>query len=366
MLHRLAPRMASVALPLLEGKDHLLLLEAVIQGTAPGYVMVDDPLDPHALFASGPEGHYLLGDPATPGFYPALKKYMLNTLIPDAIGDDWWYITVYYEPGWRRAITWLFGSDRVTTPMAPLHTRQRYFSGAPTSEDPPASNGLACLPVDAALLQRSELTGLAELAGFAAGDYGSTEAFLQHGFGLCLTREQELLAWCTTDCVVGERAELGIATRPGHRRQGHGALVARKMLAECHRRGIQHVGWHCFEQNLASAATALGAGLEERKPHDLAQYWLSPIDGHLVHANQFLFAGNYARARSRYLLAFEGALYRPGLALSHLFVDKASQDFYFELADLCRKLATDEQNRPALEQDLEALIAGTTLRQAGY
>ena len=358
--------MAFVALPLLEGKGHLLLLEAVIQGTAPGYVMVDDPLEPHALFASGPEGHYLVGDPRAPGFYAGVKEYVFKTLMSGVIGDDLWYITIYYEEGWRRVITWLFGSDRITTPMAPLHTRQRFFVGRPSSEEPDVPAGLACLPIDAALFARTDLTGIQELAGFASRDYGSREAFLEHGFGLCLVRDRELLSWCTTDCVVGDRAELGIATRAPHRRHGYGALVARKMLAECHRRGIHQVGWHCFEQNLASAATALSAGLDEGAPHALAQYWGNPIDGDLVHANQFLLAGNYARALARYLLAFEGAQSRGRLALSHLFADKESQEFYLELADLCRRLALAQEDRTALEQELEALIAGTTLRQAGY
>ncbi|MHB1317102.1 MAG: hypothetical protein ACYCYF_00620, partial [Anaerolineae bacterium] len=118
MLQRLSPEEAPVALPLLEGKEHLLLLEAVIAGTAPGYVMVDDLARPQALFAQGPEGHYLLGNPNVPGFYDALKQHVLSDVLSQAHSGNWWYVTLYYEPGWRRVITWLFGSDRGLNPMA--------------------------------------------------------------------------------------------------------------------------------------------------------------------------------------------------------------------------------------------------------
>lgn len=291
---------------------------------------------------------------------------MQRTLIPDAIGDDRWYVTVYYEEGWRRVITWLFGPDSVTYPLAPLHTRQRFFLGPAVADDPAVPEGVACLEIDASLLGQTGLIGVQELTGFASGDFCSPEAFVPHGFGLCLVRDQELLGWCTTDCVVGARAELGIAIRPAHRRRGYASLLARKMIAECGRRGIGQVGWHCFEQNIGSAATAVGAGLTERQPHHLAQYWLNPIDSHLVHGNQHLFAGNYARARARYLLALEGALVRSRLALSQLFADPSAREFYRDLAELCRRLTDEEAQRPSLQAELEMLIAGTSLRQAGY
>ena len=59
---------------------------------------------------------------------------------------------------------------------------------------------------------------------------------------------------------VGERCEIGIATAEKHQRKGLATLATRLCLAEAHRRGYQRVGWDCWTQNEASAATARKAG----------------------------------------------------------------------------------------------------------
>jgi hypothetical protein len=365
MLVRLQPGDASRALPLLAGKPHLLLLEAVIAGTAPGYVLVDNTDRPRALFAAGPEGHYLVGDPKVPGFYLSLKQHVRQVLIPRAYAEEWWYATVYYELGWRRVITWLFGPDG-DQPQAPLHTRQRYFAGAPAREGPDLPEGYALLPVDAATLSRTDLAGVERLSGYVCGDYASREDYIHYGFGVCLARGHELLGWSTTDCVVGQRAEIGIMMGGGHRRQGHGTLVARAMLAECARRGITRVGWHCFEQNVASAATALRAGLPEGEPHALAQHWISVVDGYLVHGNQALLHGHFDLAAWYYESGLDLARRSGARSMSHLIPDTASRDLYGELHRLSSALATRPTESATLLADLVNRLRGTSFQQAGY
>ena len=357
MFQRLQPADHHRALPLLEGHDHLLLLEAVLAGMAPGYVCVDDPARPRALFASGPEGHYVLGDPETDGFRDALASYIRDELLPGARADGWASFNLYHEPEWEQAVGELL-PDQVL-----VRNSQRYFQFQGSLRDWRATlpDGVVAVPIDAALLARDDLGNVAWLRDFCEGDYASLEAFLAEGFGMCLVGDGEALSWCTTDCVVGQRAEIGITTAPEHRRKGYGAAVAAANIEEAQRRGIRQVGWHCFQQNLASAATAVGAGFVELYSHAVVSLWLNPVDGLLVNGNLALMAGDYATAAEHY---------RAGLALwadtrelqrSAVLAERAYQARYRYQAACAAALAGD--TAMALDELEEAWTYGI-MRQA--
>jgi GNAT superfamily N-acetyltransferase len=300
MFQRLEPADHPRALPLLEGLDHLLLLEAVLAGTAPGYVYVDDPARPRVLFASGPEGHYLLGDPEAHAFRDGLARYIRDELLPRARDAGWTEITLYYEPAWAEYVEALL-------PKQPLvYSRQRYFQFGERLPDWRATlpEGVAAKPIDAALLGREDLQNREWVVEYATSDYASEDAFLANGFGTCFVQDGAALSWCTTDCVVGDRAEVGIATMPQLRRRGLGGAVAAATVEEALRRGISQIGWHCWEQNLASAATALKAGFVEQYSHEAVFLWLNPVDGLLVRGNLALMAGEHAAAAEHYRQAF--------------------------------------------------------------
>jgi RimJ/RimL family protein N-acetyltransferase len=300
MLHRLKPEECNRVLPLLEGLDHLLLLQAVLAGTAPGYVCADDPYRPRALFASGPEGHYLLGDPDADGFRDALAGYIRDELLPGARTRGWAEVTLYYEPAWAEHIEALL-------PRQPLvYSRQRYFQWQGPLPDWRATlpDDVVATPIDAALLAREDLRNREWVVEFATSDYADEEAFLAHGSGMCLVRDNAALSWCTTDCIVDSRAEVGIATMPHLRRQGLGGAVAVAAVEMLQGRGISGIGWHCWEQNLASAATARKAGFVEQYSHEAVFLWLNPVDGILVRGNLALMAGEHAAAADHYQQAF--------------------------------------------------------------
>ncbi len=356
-LHRLSAGEQSRALPLLEGRQHLLLLSAVIAGSAPGYVCVDDPVHPRALFASGPEGHYLVGDPGDGAFTRALADHLQGELLPRAREQQWACFVLSHEPEWAQAMDELFPGQVL------VRNSQRYFShGGPLPDWRAAlEDGVTAAPITGELLARDDLGNIQWLRRFCQGDYASLEDFYAHGFGTCLVRDGVALSWCTTDCVVGDQAEIGITTAPEHRRKGYGAAVAAATVEEARRRGIRHIGWHCFQQNLASAATALRVGFVERYSHAVVSLWLNPVDGLLVNGNLALLAGDYGRAAE---------LYRAGLALwaetrererSAVLAEPAYQAHHRYQAACAAALAGDAAM--ALEE-LEAAWAYGIMRQA--
>ena len=346
------------ALPLLEGRDHLLLLEAVLSGTAPGYAYVDDSARPRALFASGPEGHYLLGDPEADGFSDALANYIRDELLPGARDKDWAEITLYYEPAWANCIEALL-------PKQPLvFSRQRYFQFGGRLPDWRATlpDDIVATSIDAALLAREDLRNRKWMEDFCTSDYADLDAFVTYGFGMCLVQDNAVLSWCTSDCVVGNRAEVGIATMPQQRRQGYGGAVAAATIEEAQRRGISEIGWHCWEQNLASAATALKAGFVERYSHEAVFLWLNPVDSLLVRANLSLMAGDHAAASESYRQAFELWTATREEATPTLLATRASQATYRYQAACAAALAGDVDGS---REQLEAAWAYGGYRQGG-
>lgn len=369
MLHRLDPGATATVLPLLAGRDHLLLLEAVIAGTAPGYVMVDDPVEPHALFAQGPEGYYLLGDPSASNFVGDLQIEIHQVLLPRFRRDGWWYLTVYFEPEMGPVAELLFGLDSLENPLAPVFTRQRYFTWSGDALEPEGPDGYLIVPVDTMLLARQDLTGIERLKEWCAGDYPSLDAYLASGFGVCLVRDHALVGWCTTDCVVSDRAEIGIHVQATYRGQGYGTLLAKAMLAACTSRGIARVGWHCYEQNLASARTALSAGFVERYCHPFVHIWVNPIEGHLMNGNMDLMLGRYVMAARRYERAFD--LWRaclPNMPEARPLQSPERQARYHYHAALAHSLAGLEargDDTTPVRFHLEAALATGNFRQGG-
>mgnify|MGYP000862596487 CR=1 FL=1 len=375
MLPLLPPERRWDAVEVLGDKEHLLLLEAVLAGTAPGQVWVDSAERPRALFAAGPEGHYLVGAPGDPGFIAELRQALQERILPAFRANGWWYFTLYYEPGWEDTVGQLLGPDSEESPGAPVYTHQRYFcwSGdAPTEDVPP---DLALLSVHDVLREHRDYAGAETLADWSSEDYGSEEAFLAHGLGVCLARDKTLLGWCTSDCIVPDihgtlRAEVGIRVQPGHRRRGLGRLLARAMLARCARAGISRVGWHCYAQNGASAATALSAGFREGAAHRVVHLWLNPADGHLANGNLALMLGRYGEAVARYrrALALQAAP-PPTAPPSRLLADPGQRTQAYYHAALATALAALDPASPARAQ-AEALLAAalenTGLPQGGY
>ncbi len=73
MTHRLKRDESDNVIPLQDEIEHALIVKAVAEGTAPGWIVDHDPNLPRTLFASSPEGNYLLGESRNETFNEALE-----------------------------------------------------------------------------------------------------------------------------------------------------------------------------------------------------------------------------------------------------------------------------------------------------
>jgi RimJ/RimL family protein N-acetyltransferase len=358
-MHRLRPSEYPLALPILGGVEHALLVNAILEGTAPGWVAIDDRDAPRTLFASGPEGHYLVGDPGNLAFNEVLGKLILEEIIPQGREAGWAVFNLHYHPdSWEAVLDAMLGDTVV------VKNHQRYFKHRRRVEWrdrlPP---GFEMRRVDAGLFAETHLTNLEQLRAFSESGYPSLESFLEHGFGFCLVAGDEIVSWCTSDCVIGHRCEVGIRTHKDHRRRGFATLTSAAAIDYCLSQGISDIGWHCWSQNLASAAAAERAGFEEVLQHHAIHLWLNPVDGLLVNGNLALMRGQYREAAQFFEQAFT---LRDGTAegREECLLDWKTDDVIYYYHTACAWALAGE--RDAALANLEKALARGTFRQAGY
>jgi tetratricopeptide (TPR) repeat protein len=109
-------------------------------------------------------------------------------------------------------------------------------------------------------------------------NWGSTPAFMKHGFGFCTLHDKRIISWSLADCVSGSACEIGIHTHEDYRRQGLATLTAAATVDHALLSGFRYVGWHCDEYNVGSIGVAEKVGFElERK---YIQYYACASEAH--------------------------------------------------------------------------------------
>ncbi|WP_161606091.1 GNAT family N-acetyltransferase [Microlunatus speluncae] len=263
MLTEVHGRAAAKAAPLLAGLDHQLSVAAVLAGTMPGVVLVDDAADPRAVFVHSPEGNFVGGDPTGTPFVADLRAHVAATFDPERDGG---LVLSFDHDGWGR-----WAREIVPGPAPVVVPRRHYLLHPGPSRprpDPPA--GYRLVPIDAELLCRPGLPD--HVRRWIAGNWGGEEAFLAQGFGVVARLGDDFAGWSVADCAVGDRAEIGIHTAPAHRRRGLASQVAAAAATIAFDRGLSEVGWHCNEDNPGSWHTAESAGFTLRRRYRFFVY----------------------------------------------------------------------------------------------
>ncbi len=222
--------------------EHHLSVHAFVAGEMPGWAYVDDPDRPRSAFAFNSEGWYLIGDAHNRPFNAWLRSYLRDEWVPDARlrGED--QLPLHLHPA-----DWLQTQTDILPELSYKEYYQQYFRfTGPLLEgwqNLPAGSTLR--PVDAQLLSERDRSPVPRLIAWAQGGFGSVEAFLAAGIGMCLERDGQIVSWCMPDCVTGTWCELGVHTLESERRQGFAAMTVAATVNGCLAKGISHIGWHC-------------------------------------------------------------------------------------------------------------------------
>jgi RimJ/RimL family protein N-acetyltransferase len=222
-----------------------LSVEAVLVGTAPGEIYVDQIDNPRVALAFTPEGEYLAGDADVEAAYEGLQE----TISPRA------YL-IFHPDRWETKLGQIWVNQ-----AARRHARQhlRFERARIPDWRHRIPAGFQLVQVDRAFLARTDLknhdTVVDRLGGWHSVDY-----FLQHGFGLCILEGDTVASCCFADCVVGNQCEMGIATDMAYRRRGLATVVVAATVEYCLANGLTQIGWHCLQSNVGSRAVAEKVG----------------------------------------------------------------------------------------------------------
>jgi RimJ/RimL family protein N-acetyltransferase len=105
-----------------------------------------------------------------------------------------------------------------------------------------------------------------------AGNYGSADAFLEHGAGFGVEHRRRFVSGCTSFASGGGALEFEIDTHPDFRRRGLATAGAAAMIEYCLERGIAP----CWDaMNYASAQLAQKLGF--REPQRYVAYYVHPV-----------------------------------------------------------------------------------------
>lgn len=109
--------------------------------------------------------------------------------------------------------------------------------------------------LDTETLSQSEKFGLHIDSRF----WSSAADVIEHGSGVCLLEDDEVLSLCYAAAVAGGFAEVDVVTAPQYQGRGLAQLVAEQFVRECLGRGIIPT-WDCFTYNASSLRLALRLG----------------------------------------------------------------------------------------------------------
>src|SRR5574340_562527 len=174
MFRELASSSFSVVAPLLETMTHNLSPAAVVEGSSPGRIWVDDPERPSLALLDTPEGHFLAGRRPTGETAEALRELIAGTVYARARAEGWWYLCLHYpEPDWQEIVAASLGE------FYPVWDYQQYFvlerlrwdwrEGLP--------EGVVIRRVDLDLLAEVGLANVNGLYSFGTSNSGSMGGF---------------------------------------------------------------------------------------------------------------------------------------------------------------------------------------------
>jgi GNAT superfamily N-acetyltransferase len=263
---------------------------AVLEGSHPGRVFVDDLNEPRTAFLVTREvWGYVAGDPENDAFNQALNRALFARKAVDK-GAPLLQLACHPE-GWRARV------QAVCHPREPVEERRRYYvCRTPTvGWRPRVPEGVEIHSIDATLLERPGVALPDDVRALVEGRGSSTDP-LGRGFGYLALHGDAVASYALVDCIAADGGDIFLFTAEPYRRRGLAALTAAATLEYGLSHGLSRITWDCATQNVASARTAEKIGCTLEREYSL-YYFLFDEQGHLLNlAWNHLEAARYREA----------------------------------------------------------------------
>ena len=304
-MHKLRPSQFHRARPIFQAMDYNLAVQAILDGSVPAEIYIDDPTQPQVALTWNKQRYYLAGSPENQEFNEHLHHRLAGTSTSHQNESDHDLFILYYAP----ADAWEETLDTLLRDMNPIRSEREYYTIQTAGDkshpaSAPLPEGFSLRYVDSDLLAQEHLGNLEDLLEELCSERQSVQDFLDRSFGFCLLHGDDVAGWCLSEYNTLGRCEVGIATFEPHRRRGLATTMASTLVEHARSQGISQVGWHCYASNVASAATARKAGFVKTVEYPVRFAYLDQTINLAVHGNVAFQQEQYGQALARYQKAF--------------------------------------------------------------
>lgn len=273
-MHLLQQHEYELARPLFDGMDHHLAIEAILNGSVPGAVYLDDRRNPRTAAAWFNHRFHLAAAPGWDVDTFMLHDFFFDDILPASQQKGIEGFLIFPSDGdWKNRIA------EDIFPGKKIYPGKREYYEAALGEADWAkylSPEFSLCEVDYRLLEDPSIENLDWLLEEMVSERESVEAFLEKSFGIALLYHEMIVTWCLSEYNCGDRCEAGIATAEGYQRRGLATVAGSSFLEQAKARGYNRVGWHCWKQNIPSGKTALRIGYQ--KVRDYSTYYVPVRD----------------------------------------------------------------------------------------
>ena len=251
------------------------LIDSVIEGTEPGRVFVDDPLQPETVLMCCERGDYLIMGDTAQG---PVRQFIKDMPSEAEVFNRERFAFFMPQIPWGDVLIEDFGGEVPIFPTRSFRYSEPSVEPVERWQERGIRDDARVQRIDADMLERIDQGTLNTGKAFTVRGQEGGEitrdwlaAIALDFFGFCAVLGDEIASVASVFGLSSKYASLSIDTTIHFRRQGLATLACVALIEDCLGRGLTPL-WNCLASNEASAKTALKLGMEEGPPQRESQW----------------------------------------------------------------------------------------------
>lgn len=231
---------------LIKNSYHELSIKAVIDGTSPGEIFVDNFENPISTLIIGPECKVVAGKADNKLFNQGIKERL-----------DFFDQVTCDDEEWENSIHEIHKNIAIRKYVRRYYELEKLkFSDFLESLD----NQYTLEYVNVGNLNTLDFENSDKLRDWI--NFIDISAFTEYCLGAYIRKGKKIVSMSLVDCIVDDRIEIGVKTEKEYGKKGLGSIVTAATISSCISNGIKKIGWHCVDNNVGSIKTAEKVGFK--------------------------------------------------------------------------------------------------------
>lgn len=300
MIFELKEKHFGKIMPIIKKLQYRPSLICIVNRNNTGRIFVDDANNPKTALVWTRWGfNYLVGHHTNNRFNKAIRKHILENLIPEGIKlkQETGFILYIHPENFCTIIEELF------VEKLPLKDHRNIFTF--NSEKFKKHLGWRKKIPEGFEIKRIDKTLAKRLSDTIGWNWDSVDNFLSKGFGFSLLTGQKIVSSCYSIFVGKNTYEIEINTHPTYRGRGFATLVASAFIDHCLSNGLTP-HWECWKGHTTSNRLAGELGFELREQCIAYSIEFTEFDTYIDHAYYyFRDKQQFTKSAEFFVKAFE-------------------------------------------------------------